>query len=180
MNKSAAPFCRRLYESIRKQHGEEKADEVCGKGVGSSATGEQKGQWAADAMGKLEACFGENERACLLAGCACGPGPSQLEAYGKLYKKCKSLEEYAERRTAEWKGLARVEARDGMLYVSYPRCYCALVKNASNRIPRSFCLCSCEYTRRACEAAVGGPVEVKLLKSVVAGDDECLFEVKIL
>ncbi len=37
-----------------------------------------------------------------------------------------------------------------------------------------------EYTRRACEAAVGGPVEVKLLKSVAAGDDECLFEVKIL
>jgi hypothetical protein len=180
MNKSAAPFCRRLYDSIGKQYGQEKADEVCGKGVGSSATGEQKGQWAAQAMGRLEASFGEAERAGLLAGCACGPTQRQLEHYGELYKSCRSLEEYAERKTAEWKGLARVEARDGMLYVSYPRCYCALVKNAANKIPRTFCLCSCEYTRRACEAAVGGSVEVKLLKSVVAGDDECLFEVRIL
>ena len=180
MNKSAAVFCRRLYDSISDQYGKDKADEVCGKGVPSGATPEQRGRWAAEAMGKVEACFGEAERAKVLAGCACGPGLLQMQSFGRLYRNCRSLEEYADKRSEEAKGAAHFEARDGLLYVSYPRCYCTMIKNAPNKVSKTWCLCSCEYTRRACEAAVGGPVEVKLLKSVIGGDDECLFEVKIL
>jgi hypothetical protein len=55
-----------------------------------------------------------------------------------------------------------------------------MVKNAENKISKTWCLCSCEYTRRSCSYAFDRLVEVKLLKSVIAGDDECLFEVKIL
>lgn len=180
MNKSAAGFCVRLYESIKAQYGEEKADEVCGKGAGSSASPEIKGRWAAETMEKVSSGFSPAEQRNVLAGCACGPGPAQLESARKIYKKCSSLEEYAERRNDEMKGAVRFEARCGLLYVSYPQCYCAMVKNAPNSIPRTWCLCSCEYIRRACSHAFEQPVEVKLLKSVIGGDDECLFEVKTL
>lgn len=180
MNKSSARYCVRLYESIRASHGQEAADEICGKGVASSAPPEAKGKWAAETMAKLEGRFDEAGRAQTLAGCACGPGPSQLEAARRMYLKCKSLEEYAERRNEEMQGGARFEARDGLLYVSYPRCYCSMVKNSGMTLPRTWCLCSCEYTRRACAAAFSSPVEVKLLKSVIAGDNECLFEIKML
>lgn len=180
MNKSSAGFCKKLYDSIEGKYGVEKACEVCGAGVGSAASPAKKREWAAEAMGKMEACFGEGERAAIMAACACGPRKEQLEAAGKKYGKCRSLEELAEARNEEMQGVARYEARDGLLYVSYPQCYCAMVKNAENPVPRTWCLCSCEYTRRWCEAALGGPVEVKLLKSFICGDDECMFEVKVL
>jgi hypothetical protein len=180
MNKSAAGFCVKLHESIKSQFGEDKADAVCGRGVGSSASPEVKGRWAAETMERVASGFNEGEQGQVLAGCACGPGPAQLESFRKIYKKCRSLEEYAERRNEETKGAVRFEARSGLLYVSYPQCYCAMVKNAPNKIPKTWCLCSCEYTRRACSYAFEQPVEVKLLKSVLGGDDECMFEVKIL
>lgn len=180
MNKSAAGFCKRLYQSIAEQDGEEKAEEVCGKGVGAAATPRQKGRWAAKAMCRAQACLGEDGQARAMAGCACGPGPTQMDAARRLFRKCKSLEEYCEKRNAELKGSARFEARDGLVYISYPRCYCSMIKNAPEPIPRTWCHCGCEYTRRACSHAFESPVEVKLLKSSCAGDGECLFEVKIL
>jgi hypothetical protein len=148
--------------------------------VSSAATPEQRGVWAAEAMAKVEACFNEEERAKVLAECACSPSPAQMQSFGVLYRKCRSLEEYAGKRNKEAKGAVCYEAKDGRLMVSYPQCYCSMVKNAPVKVPKTWCLCSCEYTRRACEAAVGGLVEVKLLKSVIGGDDECLFEVRIL
>lgn len=180
MNKSAAGFCKRLHESLTEQCGTERADEICGKGVSSSASAELKGRWAAEAMGKVGASLDEAAQAMALAGCACGPGQAQLDAFRRTYLSCKSLEEYAQKRNSETGGGAHFEARDGMLYVSYPQCYCAMVKHAANPIPKTWCLCSCEYTRRACAYALDRPVEVKLLKSVIGGDEECLFEVKIL
>lgn len=179
MNKSAAGYCHRLYESIREKYGEDKAVEICGEGVAASATPQKKGRWAAETMDRLQAAFGGEALAGLLAPCACGPGQAQLEAARKLWKKCRSLEEYADRRNAERTGGARFEARDGLLYVSYPQCYCSMVKNAAGPVPKAWCQCSCEYIRRACAYAFDGDVEVKLLKSRIAGDEACLFEVKV-
>lgn len=179
MNKSAASFCKRLYQSVAERYGEAKAGEICGGGVSASATAGRRGQWAAEAMERVASGFDVEAQAKVMAGCACGPGQAQMDAARKIWASCKSLEEYCDKRNDEMKGGARFETRDGLLYVSYPRCYCSMVKNAENPVPRTWCLCSCEYTRRACSAAFDRPVEVKLMKSVIAGDGECLFEVRI-
>lgn len=178
MKQGATGFCKRLHGSISAQHGQEKADEICGDGVGSAATPVQKGRWAAEVMERLASNLGPAEQAVAMAGCACGPSAAHLEAGRKVWLQCASLQEYCDRRNAEMKGGAHFETRDGLLYVSYPRCYCSMVKNSPNPIPKTWCLCSCEYTRRACAAAFGRDVEVRLLKSVIGGDEECLFEVK--
>lgn len=180
MNKSAAGFCKRLYDSICAQYGPEKADEICGRGVGSAATAQQKGRWAAETMDRVADAFAPEQQADVMAGCACGPGQGQLESARRFWKASGSLREYCDRRNDEMKGGARFETRDGLLYISYPRCYCSMIKNSSQPIPKTWCLCSCEYTRRACSYAFDRPVAVKLLKSAASGDGECLFEVTLL
>lgn len=131
-----------------------------------------------EAMERLSAALDEAQQARAMAGCACGPGQAQLDAARKIFQNCANLQEYCDRRNGEMKGAARFEACDGLLYISYPRCYCSMVKNSPTPVPRTWCLCSCEYTRRACSHAFGREVEVRLLKSTIAGDEECLFEVK--
>ncbi len=156
MNKSAARHCQRLYESLCARFGEEKAAEICGRGVSASASPEQKGQWAAEAMERIASMLPAEELAPVMAGCACGPGQGQLDSARRFWLQAGSLEEYCNKRNEEMKGSAHLEARDGKLYISYPRCYCAMIKNSPVAIPKTWCQCSCEFTRRSCSYAMDG------------------------
>jgi len=70
--------------------------------------------------------------------------------------------------------------RDGqIIYTSYPRCYCGMVSAAKEPISMTYCHCGKGYWMAMFEHALGKPVKVDLLQSVISGADSCRFAVHI-
>ncbi len=68
---------------------------------------------------------------------------------------------------------------DGQTFrFAYPRCFCGRVNSVSG-MPKSYCDCSRGWARELFEGVFGAPADVRLVKSVQAGDDHCEFEVRV-
>jgi len=65
----------------------------------------------------------------------------------------------------------------------YHYCHCPLVRSAIKKgvpkISSSFCYCGAGFTKLPWDVIFDEPVEVDVLKSVLAGDDRCVFSIKI-
>ena len=73
-----------------------------------------------------------------------------------------------------------VQIEDGKVYVVYPECYCEQIKGLPiGNVPEAYCNCSVGWVKEVFESAVGRSVGVRRLKSIVAGDEECRFEVDL-
>jgi predicted hydrocarbon binding protein len=71
-----------------------------------------------------------------------------------------------------------VQVEDDRIYVVYPKCFCPHIQGIPvEEIPNAYCDCSVGWVKQLFEAALGRPVEVRRVASVVAGDAECRFEV---
>jgi len=73
-----------------------------------------------------------------------------------------------------------VQIEDGKVFVIYPECYCEQIKGVpSEDIPNAYCNCSVGWVKEVFEGALGRPVGVRRVSSVIAGDPECRFEVDL-
>jgi hypothetical protein len=65
----------------------------------------------------------------------------------------------------------------------YHACHCPLARAAildgNAEALKDFCYCSAGYEKLSWDVVFGEPVEVKVLESVLAGDDRCRFSIKI-
>ncbi len=59
-------------------------------------------------------------------------------------------------------------------------CFCPLVRNHMGQgMPTTFCYCGAGWYRQQWEGAIGRPVTVEIVKSVLRGDDVCQFAVHL-
>ena len=59
-------------------------------------------------------------------------------------------------------------------------CYCPLIReNLGGGMPAAFCYCGAGWYRQQWEGAIGGPVEVEIVRSLLKGDDRCEFAIKL-
>jgi effector-binding domain-containing protein len=59
-------------------------------------------------------------------------------------------------------------------------CFCPLIRNhLDDGMPITFCYCGAGWYRQQWEGAVGRPVKIEVVKSVLKGDDECQFAVHL-
>jgi predicted hydrocarbon binding protein len=73
-----------------------------------------------------------------------------------------------------------VQVEDNKVFVVYPECYCEQIKGVpAEEVPNAYCNCSVGWVKAVFEGAIGRPVRVKLVSTVVAGDPECRFEVDL-
>lgn len=169
------PHVQRLYESLRRHAGEEEAQRIVGQVSLSKTPNEnQKNRWAHAVCALLRESFDNETVRRIRMDCACGPALGKMNALKKHYEKHGTLESIAEKLGGEG---APSWVEDGALYISYPQCYCSLVKHCGDLLPESWCWCSLGYTRRNLTYVLGRPVEVELLKSVKRGDERCLQRV---
>jgi len=69
---------------------------------------------------------------------------------------------------------------DEKVFVVYPECYCEQVKDIPPEdLPNNYCDCSVGWVKQVFEGALGRPVDVKRISSVIAGDAECRFEIDL-
>jgi effector-binding domain-containing protein len=59
-------------------------------------------------------------------------------------------------------------------------CFCPLVRNHLDEgMPLAFCYCGSGWYRRQWEGAIGRPVRIEILRSILQGDDVCQFAVHL-
>jgi len=94
-----------------------------------------------------------------------------------IYQKSRNVDEFMERFGQIYKYLHR---EGGKIYIIYPKCYCSQVKKIpKGKLSGTYCNCSRGWAKALFEGAVGRPVEVVLEKSIVNGDGECRFRIKL-
>jgi effector-binding domain-containing protein len=59
-------------------------------------------------------------------------------------------------------------------------CFCPLVRNHLDRgMPVSFCYCGAGWYRQQWEGAIGEPITIEIVKSILKGDDVCEFAIHL-
>ncbi len=134
-------------------------------------------RWIVTLLYHLDTEVDDKTRAKVLEACGRTCLPASLkEKARKLHKSADGLDGFLQGLEKLW---PQVKRAGGRVFVVYPQCYCHLLKGFSGKISPSFCLCSVGYVKELFEHALGRPVEVDLETSIVRGDAECRFAVKL-
>ncbi len=64
-------------------------------------------------------------------------------------------------------------------FVVFDQCYCPLVNNDIHNSSDTMCFCTLGSLKHKFKISLGRDIEIKMLKTVLRGDDECRFEVVI-
>jgi len=150
----------------------------------NSLTSERKAQWWKEAVERMENELGKEKAVCVMTACGakcCGQG--QRKTAKKLMNESNSIEALLDK-------LSVYEVKDGELeykliddktiIARHNRCFCGQVKYATQlHKTDTYCQCSVEFNRQFFMAALDKPVDVRLSKSILNGDDVCEFIISI-
>ena len=101
---------------------------------------------------------------------------SMLQRARRCKAQARTTDEFLDKLAGIWSHLERKGER---LYVTYPRCYCPIVKGYKGKMPAAWCNCSQGWIKELFETSLGRPVKVKLEASIVRGDRGCRFRVYV-
>jgi len=109
--------------------------------------------------------------------CSANTRHKALEIFGNS----RSLAEFIDRINEHKLGGGRLKLKDkNTITGGYDRCYCSMVRHASTPFKdTTYCQCSTGWYKQLFETALGRPVKVTLLQSIIAGAKTCEFEIKI-
>jgi predicted hydrocarbon binding protein len=93
----------------------------------------------------------------------------------ELKKESKSEEEFLTNLCRQW----RLENKNGQYFVVFDQCYCPLVNEDTNGASKTLCYCTLGNIKHKFRLGLGKEVEIEMQKTVLAGDDECRFLIKI-
>ncbi len=148
---------------------------------GSQAAGQDlihRAKFAAVALDRLETAVGEPAAAQVMEACACDCQIHAEKARGLYEKAGKDMDAFIKLLIRDTAVFGTMEREGDILNVIYPRCIC-WAKFAAGRISSTFCHCGNGYVKQLFEGALERPVQVDLVKSIAAGDEECRFAVHL-
>ncbi len=164
-------------------------------------------RWVKGAMERLEGLADEQERYEILSKCAHVFPASQLEKLRAVYEDTKArtgdvleavdaviafMDEdpgwgapprregsviYSAKKPRDPEGYEKAESE---LERRQAYCYCPLVReHLEEGVPLTFCYCGAGWFRQQWETAIGEPVTIEVLSSVLKGDDVCEFGIRL-
>jgi len=107
------------------------------------------------------------------------PGEPMIKKVKKLYQESKHLKDFLSKLNAEHIGGGHLKLTKGVIEASYDHCYCGSVSKTKEPIPIAYCHCSAGWYQRVFEEALGRPVKVQVLRSIISGADRCDFRIDI-
>ena len=158
----------------------------CGGGLGAAVQEGDAGdarqkffeRWITSLMNNLEAQLDEDQLRALMEAC----GKDCFES-GPGVQMAKSCEGDIDKAVALWAGYVGKEncyMEGNEVHIKlHGRCYCPLVGEGPDTLPRSYCICSEGYVREFFSTVTQQPVEVVTLQAVKWGDPCCEFVAKI-
>lgn len=167
----------RLFQSIKKICGEEKATAILAKlPLSKSPTENKRREWACASCSKLHEHFDDETVKMIKKGCHCKPSPEAIKELKKCYKESSSIEDFVEK--ANSNGVF-YKAEENAILVTYPRCYCPFLNNVKGELPSDWCQCSLGYSEYLFHSATGKDVHAELLESIVLGNNRCVIRVHL-
>lgn len=158
------PEALRLYAAIAKHGAPQLATEIAfGADLPPEPSVAEKSAWVRHVIAMLEKHFDESVIKAI-----------RMEWVGRLYRESGDIETFAARKQAREAGLS---VRDGVLHLQFPFCPCPMLEGVERLASKTWCQCTCGYSRDLFEHVLGCKVEVELLKSVKLGDDICLMSI---
>lgn len=139
---------------------------------------ERTEKWISQLVDGLDKHVDEKTRAVILENCGrqCQT-QSFINRAKRIYEQSKNEEDFLDKLEQVYKHLRR---EGGKTYIVYKKCYCSQVNRISKgKLSGTYCNCSRGWAKALFEGAVGRPVEVKLEKSIISGDNECRFRIFI-
>ena len=135
-------------------------------------------KWIATLVAGMDEHVDKKIRAMILEQCG-----RQCQSQGfikkarTIYQRSKSIDEFLEGLGKVYKHLHK---EGNKVYIVYPRCYCSQVnKIPKGKLSATYCNCSRGWAKALFEGALGRPVEVKMEKSIINGDDQCEFRIML-
>jgi len=145
----------------------------------------EKAAWWRAAIERLEKAVGRESAIEIMKSCGrkcCGRG--QRNTAKRLMAESGSIEEFLDRisrHDVKEGDLTYVLEDENTIIAEHHRCFCGQVKRAQKPFStRSYCQCSVAFNRAFFEAALGRPVQVELVQSIIQGAASCKFIVHIL
>lgn len=93
----------------------------------------------------------------------------------ELRKQAKTEQAFLELLKVHW----RLVEEEGAYYIVFDQCYCPLVRQFPERVSPDLCFCTLGNLKYKFKISLGREVPIEMQKTVLAGDDECRFLVRI-
>lgn len=171
---------KRLYDSLATLTDEQTALQVAlADMLPKAPSDKRKAQWAKQICETLTDRLPEETAKAVRMACHCKPPLAKFERLRRQFAKDGDLDAYVHAQNEAGTG-ADFWLEDGYVYMSYPRCYCSFVKNATEPIPESWCWCTIGYAKELHDFVFGRETKVELLKSVLRGDEKCVMRISLL
>lgn len=198
-----------LVKNVRRVLGEEKAQEVLqgSQAIGIETSLDERFGWLQGAVQRLEVLADEYQKYDVLSSCAHifpasqvarlraayeqarAGGAEAMQAVDAVFDFMETDPGWNERPRREGNVIYSVKKpRDPKGYAAATTemerrrayCFCPQVRNHMEQgMPVTFCYCGAGWFRQQWEGALGRPVTVEIIKSVLRGEEACEFAVRL-
>jgi len=161
------------------------------------SSNEERTQWLKSVIDRIDKTAKEHEKYDILSPCAHKFSRKRIESLESIYKETGDLNEVLKEMHKDYEWYEDPVLKDNIIYVTkipydpegYKNahtlkekqanyCHCSLVRNHFNEgISPTFCYCSAGWYRQLWEGIIGRPVNIKILKTLIKGDQNCKFAI---
>lgn len=138
--------------------------------------------WIRRMIGRMERKIGRKKTSDVMRACGrmcCGITSRKRAA--EIGKRSQNLADLIRNLNRVRLGGGRLKRLDEHTITGgYDRCYCGMVSQTAEKFPGlGYCQCSTGWYRQLFETALGRPVEVRIIRSIISGAKTCEFMIRI-
>jgi len=156
-------------------------------------------QWLKETLNRIDKVTNDDEKYEILSCCAHEFSQKRIDFLKSIYQKNKDIDDVMKEMVKDYAWYENPVRKGNKIYVSkipvnpegYEKaetieekkknyCHCKFINgNLDKNISPTFCNCGTGWYRQYWEGILDKPVRIKILKSLLKGDDNCQFEIEI-
>ena len=202
IQKGIHPWDKRLAYSLDSVLGEKERKEIMKDREDLftiESSNEERTQWIKSVIERIDRSAKEYEKYDILSFCAHNFPQKRIDTLKSIFKETGNLDEVIKEMHKDYAWYEDPVRKDNVIYVTKipydPEgvekaqtleekkanyCHCPLVRNHFNEgISSTFCNCSAGWYRQLWEEILERPVRIKILKSLIKGDQKCKFAISL-
>ncbi|MFW9947587.1 MAG: hypothetical protein ACFFDX_12255 [Candidatus Odinarchaeota archaeon] len=149
--------------------------------------------WLKDTLDRLDKVVSEDQRYEIVSRCAHEFSPKRIENMKNIYEKTGDIDEVIKKMQRDYAWYENPIRKGNTIYITkipvnpegYEKaktleekkknyCHCRFInENLDKGISPTFCYCGTGWYRQQWEGILGKPIKIKLLKSLLKGDENC-------
>lgn len=133
--------------------------------------------WIRELLDNLDSSVDEETKQNIMEKCGpkCPFSHMPNDELIKLRNESKTEEEFLEKLSERW----HLVKEGNEYYVVFDKCYCPLVMNDLKNASKTMCYCTLGSIKHKFKVSLGREIDVEMLKTVLAGDEECKFKIYV-